>query len=124
MLTVSLSGLRFFAPIGLFPQEKALKNEIEVQLSVSKSMAAPDSELLDYGVLYAIVSEEMQQEEDLLESVIKRIVTRLEVQFPGCHICLALRKLHPPFGGRLDYAEVKWETPAESKGTAVAIEEI
>lgn len=112
MLTVSLSGLRFFAPIGLFPQEKALKNEIEVQLSVSKNSAAPDSELLDYGVLYAIVSEEMQQEEDLLESVIKRIVARIEAQFPGCRISLALRKLHPPFGGRLDYAEVKWETPA------------
>jgi len=114
MLTVSLSGLRFFAPIGVFPQEKALKNEIEVQLSVSKNMRSPDSELLDYGLLYTIVSEEMQQEADLMESVIRRIVARIDARLPGCHISLALRKLHPPFGGRLDYAEVKWESPREA----------
>jgi len=116
MLTVSLCGARFTAPVGLYPQELLLGNELEIHLSVRQETPTEQLPLIDYEVLYQIVSEEIKVPETLLEYLIQRIVAAISAKYPDVAVSLAIRKLHPPFGGRVAYAEVKWESgvPATS----------
>lgn len=111
MFRVSLSGIRFQAPIGLYPQELLLNNEIEIDLSVAQNADPESLPFIDYEQLYALIAQEMKVQESLLEGLLKRIVTAVSSVYPGTKISISIRKLHPPFGGQAGYAEVKWESP-------------
>jgi len=41
MLTVALSGVRFHAPVGAYPQEGLIYNELEIHVSVSQKAEYP-----------------------------------------------------------------------------------
>jgi dihydroneopterin aldolase len=110
MLTVSLSGVRFPAPVGLYPQEAFILNEVEIALSVSQKAAIDNLPLIDYTVLHAIAAEAVQQPAALLETLLQRIVTRIETGYPGSRIRVSVRKLNPPMEGQVDYSEVAWES--------------
>lgn len=110
MLTVSLSGVRFQAPIGLYPQELFLYNEIEVNISVSKAATIDDLPLIDYTILHAIAKKAVAEPTGLLETVVQRIVHSINGEYPGCTLSVAVRKLNPPMSGEVDYSEVKWES--------------
>jgi dihydroneopterin aldolase len=109
MLRVSLSGLRFHAPIGLYPQELLLNNEIEINLSVWSSAELENLPFIDYEKLYALVEQEVKLPESLLERLLVRIVTVIRQVFPETEIEVTIRKFHPPFGGHAAYAEIKWD---------------
>lgn len=110
MLTVSLSGVRFQAPVGLYPQEAFLANEIEISLSVSQEAMIDNLPLIDYSVLHAIAREAVQEPATLLETLLQRIVNRIEATYPGSRITVAVRKHNPPMGGTVDYSEVQWQS--------------
>ncbi|HET8572294.1 MAG TPA: dihydroneopterin aldolase [Edaphocola sp.] len=109
MYSVSLAGLRFQCPIGLYPEEMALENDLEVNLTLSRDSVPTAPPLLDYEVVYNIVAEEVRFPESLLESLLDRIVLKIFDRFPDIRLSIEIRKWHPPFGGRADYAAVKWE---------------
>ncbi|WP_118973155.1 dihydroneopterin aldolase [Taibaiella koreensis] len=110
MLTVSLSGVRFQAPIGLYPQEAFLGNEIELFLSVSQQAAIDNLPLIDYALLHAIAEAAVQEPAHLLETVLQRIVAGVTGAYPGSRIKVAVRKRNPPMAGQIDYSEVQWES--------------
>lgn len=110
MLTVSLSGVRFHAPVGLYPQEAFIHNEIEVHLSVSQPAAIDDLPLIDYTVLHGIAATAALQPTALLETIVQRIVAGINDQYPGSRMKVAVRKLNPPMQGQVDYSEVCWES--------------
>ncbi|WP_118951694.1 dihydroneopterin aldolase [Taibaiella helva] len=110
MLTVSLSGVRFQAPVGLYPQEAFLGNEIELSLSVSQEAAIDQLPLIDYAVLHGIAKAAAQEPAHLLETLLQRIVNGVEAVYPGSRIKVAVRKRNPPMGGEVDYSEVQWES--------------
>lgn len=110
MLTVSLSGVRFRAPVGLYPQEAFIHNEVEIFLSVSQEAAIDNLPLIDYTVLHAIAAEAVKEPAALLETLLQRIVNRIEGSYPGSRIQVAVRKLNPPMAGEVAYSEVKWES--------------
>lgn len=110
MLTVSLSGVRFKAPVGLYPQEAYIHNEIELSLSVSREATIDELPLIDYTVLHTIASEAVSEPAALLETLLQRIVSRITSSYPDTKVRVAVRKLNPPMQGRVDYSEVKWES--------------
>lgn len=110
MLTVSLSGVRFKAPIGLYPQEPLIENDIEISVSVSVQALIDELPLIDYTILHQFVSDAMQEPTAYLETILKRIVNRITKQYPEGKISVVIRKLHPPMHGQVDYSEVKWDS--------------
>lgn len=110
MLTVSLAGVRFHAPVGLYPQEAFLLNEIEINISVSQVADIDDLPLIDYTILHNIAAKAIQEPAALLETIVQRVVRNIETQYPGSKIKVAVRKLNPPMQGKVDYSEVQWES--------------
>lgn len=110
MLTVSLSGVRFSAPVGLYPQEAFTHNELEISVSVAQEAAIDSLPLIDYTVLHSIAAEAVQEPAALLETLLQRIVTRIETTYPGSRLRVSVRKLNPPMAGQVDYSEVTWES--------------
>jgi dihydroneopterin aldolase len=110
MLTVSLSGVRFKAPIGLYPQEALIENDIVINISVSIPALIDDLPLIDYTILHALVSEAILEPTSFLETIVQRIVHKVFENYPESKLSVAVRKLHPPMLGRVDYSEVKWES--------------
>lgn len=110
MLTVSLAGVRFKAPVGLYPQEAFIHNEIEIHISVSQAAAIESLPLIDYTILHAIATKAVSEPTHLLETIVKRIVKSIDQHYPGSKLSVAVRKLHPPMQGQVEYSEVKWES--------------
>jgi len=110
MLTVSLSGVRFKAPIGLYPQEALTQNDIEIHVSVSVPAAIDDLPLIDYTILHQLINDAVAEPTAFLETIVQRIVHKIEAAYPGSKKNVAVRKLHPPMAGQVDYSEVKWES--------------
>ncbi|KAA5532102.1 dihydroneopterin aldolase [Taibaiella lutea] len=110
MLTVSLSGVKFKAPIGLYPQEAFTQNDIEINISVSMPAIIEELPLIDYTILHQFAMEAVQEPTALLETIVQRIVHKIEYVYPGSKMTVAVRKLHPPMQGQVDYSEVRWES--------------
>ena len=110
MLTVSLAGVRFHAPVGLYPQEAFLLNEIEINISVSQVASIDHLPLIDYTILHSIAVKAIREPAALLETIVQRIVHDIDAQYPGSKLKVAVRKLNPPMQGQVDYSEVQWES--------------
>lgn len=109
MLTVSLAGMRFNAPVGLYPQEPFVQNELEIHVSVARDASLAQLPFLDYAMLYTMVQSALAEPAQLLETVIQRIAEAITIQWPQTKISVSIRKLNPPMGGQIAYAEVKWD---------------
>lgn len=110
MYSVILSGLRFQTPIGLYPEEQILGNEIEIDITLSRDSPLSSPPLLDYEKVYTLISREAGQNETLLENLMERIIDNLKSTFPNTEITIEIRKRHPPFGGSANYAAVRWSS--------------
>ena len=110
MLTVSLAGVRFNAPIGLYPQEAFIQNEIELHIAVTQPATLSNLPLIDYTILHAIASKALSEPAALLETIVQRIAQDIDAQYPRSKLSIAVRKLHPPMQGIVAYSEVKWES--------------
>jgi dihydroneopterin aldolase len=99
MLTVSLKGAVFNAPIGIYPQEQPIRNQIEVDIEVQVEAAIDTLPLIDYQVLYQIAANAVQQAPPLLEDVVKTIIQEVSGHHPQAQIDVCVRKLNPPMGG-------------------------
>ena len=109
MLTVSLSGVRFHAPVGTYPQEALIYNELELHISVTQKATLTDLPFLNYVTLYQIAKEAVQESPRLLESILQKIVKNISSAYPNTKINVEIRKLNPPLGGEVTYASVQWE---------------
>ncbi len=110
MLTVSLSGVRFNALLGLYAREAFIPNEIEIHIAVTQAADLHNLPLIDYALLHQIAAAAVKEPASLLETVVQRIVTAIDRQYPGSKMSVAVRKLNPPMQGIVDYSEVKWES--------------
>ncbi len=112
MLTVSLRGIRFYASVGIYPEESFLDNEIEVDISVTQAAPIDDLPFIDYSILYDMVKTAITGHTGLLETIVQRIVKDVQQQYPEVEIKISIRKLHPPLGGQVASSEVSWASPA------------
>ncbi|MES2703383.1 MAG: dihydroneopterin aldolase [Bacteroidota bacterium] len=111
MLTVSLHGIKLYAPHGLYPQEHILGNSFEVDVDISLPDAQPWP-FADYTLIQATVANIFNQPGQLLETFVYNIHIALREGFPASEkIKVTVRKLHPPMPGDVAYAQVCYETP-------------
>ncbi|MCY4779709.1 dihydroneopterin aldolase [Sphingobacterium sp. UT-1RO-CII-1] len=105
---VALRDVRFFAPIGYYPEEQILGNEFFVDVALrfpfdNKNLDAEDLQnTVNYEELYKILVEIMTPKRKLLESAAKDILNIVELKYPFVNEAeVIIRKTTPPFG--LDY---------------------
>ncbi len=111
MLTISLEEIRFHAAIGLYAEEKLLGNDflIDVHIHVEEESEQIEtlSETVDYTKVYELVSREMQQEHQLLETVAQNCIRAMKKTWPGITGAeIVIRKLHPPMQGEVGCSKV------------------
>lgn len=103
MITIKLHKLHFFAFHGLYPEEKQVGAEFEVNLSVSFLPADTIthlSETINYVKLYQFLKEEMQKPRELLETFVMEVTQSIHVSFPYVKkIEISVTKLQAPIAG-------------------------
>lgn len=110
---IRLDNISIHANHGVMPQERTIGGDFEVDLRVgydySAALISDDvSDTLDYSRLYLIVKEEMEEPSNLLEHVAGRIASHIINDFPKCtSIDIEIRKIAPPFGGKVSAAAVE-----------------
>jgi 7,8-dihydroneopterin aldolase/epimerase/oxygenase len=104
VLTVELTGLRFFAYHGVHQEEALIGNEFEVEAFIEQ--VAPEApvtaieDTINYATIYELIKEEMGVRQALLETCVMRMADRVYQQFPRIgKVTLTLRKLTPPIEG-------------------------
>lgn len=108
MLIVSLKGAVFNAPIGLYPQEIPLHNDIEIDIEVSIPAQIDNLPLIDYSVLFNIAKESVAKHNPLLEDVVQYIMKAVTALHFNAGIDVSVRKLNPPLGSKVKYCEVRF----------------
>ena len=101
MLTIELTGLKFYAYHGLYEEEKILGGEFEVNVSVlymPKAIPVENiAETIDYTLLYQLIKNCMQQPTPLLETLASTIAQEILSAFSMAEkIILSVKKINPP----------------------------
>ena len=109
MAIISLEGMKFFSPIGYYPEERKTKNHFIVDLSIEiediiESFKNDElSSTLNYQEVYEIVKNTMTKENKLLESTAYQILSSLKTNFPQIKSAkIKLCKLNPPLGAEVE----------------------
>lgn len=101
MFTIALQQLRFFAFHGVYPEERQIGGEFEVDVTISLNpVHFPVTELgqsIDYGRVYEWVKACMKQPQPLLETVGAEIATGILRKFSQAEsVKVSISKLNPP----------------------------
>ena len=113
MGTIKLENIRVFANHGCLKEETAIGSDYRVDLTVKADLstsAVSDelSDTIDYVFLNKVVREEMNKPSKLLETVAKRILSRIfnEDQLVR-KATVAVSKINPPIGGDVEMVTIK-----------------
>ncbi len=113
LATIGLNGARFNAAVGWHPEERLLKNNFLVDISVSFEVetAFTDESLtdsVDYMQLHEICLQVFSEEAKLLESVAQQIIDKIIEQFAGLQeVSVTIKKLNPPIKAQIESSFVK-----------------
>jgi len=110
---ISVEGMQFYAYHGCFKEEQVIGTHFTVDLSVETD--TKEAELTDdlnatvnYQELFLLVSEEMGKPSRLLEHVARRILDRINKEFPSITSSrIKISKLNPPLGGQVGSVSVE-----------------
>lgn len=107
--SVEIKRLQVHAPVGVYPQEKALGNDLEVTATLMldmnlDSVAADDlAATVDYSLVVNIINTTLKEPFNLLEAAALTIARRLkDVPAPRCRVetvTVKVAKLNPPIPG-------------------------
>lgn len=113
LLRVSLHGIQWQAPIGLYPEEKQTGNAFELDLDIDVPTAMPGPlPFLDYARIRQWVDQVLEKPGELLETYVQALAETLRKNIPhACRLQIRLRKYHPPFPGETRYAQVSLDWP-------------
>lgn len=113
-LRVSLHGIQWQAPIGLYPEEKKTGNDFELDLDVDLPASMPGGPLpfLDYAQVRQWVDQILDRPGEILETYVQNLAEILGQNIPDAQrIQIRLRKYNPPFPGETRYAQVSLDWP-------------
>lgn len=101
MLKIELKNILFRANHGLYPGEKELGGTFEVNAWISYSTNSKIirklEDTIDYSKVFNLIKDEMDQPEDLMETVITKIVHRIFDTFSTAHEAyVCINKVNPP----------------------------
>lgn len=110
---IKVENIRVFAHHGCLEQETKIGSEYRVDLEVNANLqpsAISDklSDTVDYVLLNRIIKEEMNIPTHLLETVAKRILTRIfKEALLVKKATVWVSKLNPPIGGDVEMVTIK-----------------
>lgn len=110
---IKLENIRVFANHGCLREETKIGSDYRVDLEIKANLetsATTDnlSDTVDYVLLNRIVKEEMSVPSDLLETVAKRIITRvLSALLLVEKVTVSVSKINPPIGGDVEMVTIK-----------------
>ncbi len=113
MGVIKVENIRVFANHGCLSEETKIGSDYRVDLKVKANLqpsAASDllSDTVDYVFLNRIVREEMHEPTHLLETVAKRIITRILTEDNMVKkVSVEISKLNPPIGGDVEKVTIK-----------------
>ena len=108
MKRIDIKGIKLFAYHGCLEEEAKIGGNyvIDLKLYYDFEKAALEdvlSDTIDYVVVNKIVQEEMGIRSKLIETVAKRIVTRLKLEFPKLEKTeITVTKITPPINGDVE----------------------
>ena len=120
MAKIRLHNMTFYGFHGVSPAERETGCRIEVDCELDLDIAEPArSDKLDdtvnYTAVYAVVEQIVQGNKfRLLETLISRIASAIQTQFPLRRIIVRVRKRIPPIPGNLDYIELEYDSAADN----------
>ncbi|HEY8417315.1 MAG TPA: dihydroneopterin aldolase [Limnochordales bacterium] len=115
---VSLRNMVFYAYHGVHAGERETGRRFEVDVDLYADLRpAGESDALErtanYGQIYRIVKAVVESGPyNLLEAIAEKIAAQLRGTFAAQRVTVRVRKVHPPVGGPVDYAEVEITRPA------------
>jgi len=115
---VSLRNMVFYAYHGVHGGERETGRRFEVDVDVYIDLhPAGETDALErtanYGKMYRIVKAIVESGPyNLLEALAEKIAAELRETFAAERVTVRVRKVHPPVGGPVDYAEVEITRPA------------
>ena len=131
MATIALEGLRFKAPIGVYAEEKLLKNDIQIDLQLKVSTLISVEKLddtINYEIVYQLIKAEVLIETDLLEDTLQRILYAVKSYCENNasdklylnSISVRIKKLSPPIKGNIAavWIEDEFVNPKQRKKNA------
>lgn len=110
---IKLENIRVFANHGCLREETKIGSDYRVDLEIKANLetsATTDnlSDTVDYVLLNRIVKEEMSVPSDLLETVAKRIITRVLNELLLVEkVTVSVSKINPPIGGDVEMVTIK-----------------
>lgn len=110
---IKVENIRVFAHHGCLKEETKIGSDYRVDLEVKADLqTSANSDLLsdtvDYVFLNRVIREEMYKPTHLLETVAKRIITRIlseDQMVKKVTVCVS--KLNPPIGGDVEMVTIK-----------------
>ena len=110
---IKVENIRVFAYHGCLAEETKIGSDYRVDLEVKADLqtsAKTDklSDTVDYVFLNRIIREEMNKPSHLLETVAKRILSRIfneDALVDKATVCVS--KLNPPIGGDVEMVTIK-----------------
>jgi dihydroneopterin aldolase len=113
-IQIKLNELRFYSFHGLFPEEKILGGEFEVNVIVKFATPATIIDSIhqtpNYVSLFNLIKEEMKIPRELLETIAMSIGKGIKIQFPVTdYVRVSIKKLHPPIKQFVGNVEVVFE---------------
>ena len=110
---IKVENIRVFAHHGCLKEETKIGSDYRVNIEVKanlKTSAKTDelSDTVDYVLLNKIAKEEMQRPSKLLETVAKRMLTRIFLEEKLVKkATVSVSKLNPPIGGDVESVTIK-----------------
>jgi 7,8-dihydroneopterin aldolase/epimerase/oxygenase len=101
LITIELSGLRFYSSIGVYAEENLVQNEFEVDVLMDipeqQEVITSIKDTVNYVDVAMIVNNEMNEPHKLLETCAMIISKKIKQQFPQVEkVFVKIKKLSPP----------------------------
>jgi dihydroneopterin aldolase len=109
---ITLEGIEFFAYHGYYEEERTIGNKYSIDITVEADLeeAAREDNLkatINYGKLYQIIREVMEEPSKLLEHIAQRVITKTYEKYPDIDsVEVSVSKFNPPIGGVCHRAKV------------------
>ena len=121
MPVIAIEGMVFHAPVGVYPAEKLLGNDLEVsvKLALQASGTAQEDDLsctVDYEAIYELVRKIIAEPANLLETAVSGIIAAIFLEYPTVSkVKVRVAKLHPPLNGTVKKVWVEETRTRNSK---------
>jgi len=116
MAELNIKGMRFYGYHGVYAYEREQGGEYEVDVclrwkpTVQRILNDELSSTINYEVIYATAKKIMDTPVDLIEHLAILLFRAILDNLPAdTYLQVKVRKLAPPLGGHVAYAEFVWD---------------